>query len=81
MNDDTTKKLNEISERIARIETLLGNLETINHRLDRHSDRLKKLEENQSQMIGAKAMFVWIIVTLFAGSGAIPKILSHFIGG
>ena len=66
MNDGA--KINEIAERVARIETLLTeyvkNLETVNKRLDSHSHRLDELERNQNQAVGAALTTKWFVGTM-----------------
>lgn len=63
-------KLNEIAERVVRIETMLheyvNTLERINKRLDSHSQRLDELERHQNQAVGMALTTKWLISTMLA---------------
>ena len=78
MNDE---KLNEINTRVTRIETLLleynHNLETVNRRLDRHSERLDCLERVHHQALGAKSTLIWVAATMISSVGAACAVASQ----
>ena len=70
MNDTNTEKLNEIAERVTRIEALLTeyvrHLDTINKRLDIHSQRLDALERAKNKAEGASMSTRWLIATMLS---------------
>ena len=58
-------KLSEMSERIARMETMLQAREEENTRitsiLDEHEERIVSLEENKAKFFGIKECLAWSI--------------------
>lgn len=70
MNDNFTDKLNEIAERVTRIEALLNeyvrHLDVINRRLDIHSQRLDALERAKNKAEGASMSTKWLIGTMLS---------------
>lgn len=58
-------RLSEISERIARVETMLqtrvAESERINATLDEHDSRLSALEERTAKAFGVKEFAAWAI--------------------
>ena len=58
-------KLSEMSERIARMETMLQAREAENGRittiLDEHEERIASLEENKAKFFGVKEFVAWSI--------------------
>lgn len=80
-----SEKLNDVHTRVTRMETLLieytHNLETVNRRLDRHSERLDVLEKIQHQAMGAKSMIVWVVATMLSSIGVACAVAKFIIGG
>ncbi|BAL85087.1 hypothetical protein SELR_pSRC300140 (plasmid) [Selenomonas ruminantium subsp. lactilytica TAM6421] len=71
------EKLSEVSERIARIETMLVTQETENTRLraiiDEHDERLGKLEESSAKVFGVREFIAWAIAVAIAIAGVVMR--------
>ena len=81
MNDEQVMKLmdklSELSERIARVETMLreraSELEEINEVLRQHNDRIAILEQNKASMHDIIGFVGWAIATIVAIWSVIMK--------
>ena len=69
------EKLSEVSERIARIETMLVTQDAENVRLraiiDEHEERIGKLEENSAKVFGVREFIAWAIAVAIGIAGVI----------
>ena len=69
------EKLSEMSERIARIETMLATQETENKRLgeliEGHEERIAALEERNAKFFGVREFIAWAIAVAIGIAGAI----------
>ena len=65
-NDKFWNKLNEISERLARVETMIhertDDTKEIRNMLKSHEDRLSELETHKASTIGAKDIVAWLAI-------------------
>jgi hypothetical protein len=63
-------KLNEVSERLARVETMLRQrsveMENVSNTLARHDERLTQLENNKAAFLGIKNLIAWGITVAIA---------------
>lgn len=81
MNDEQVMKLmdklSELSERIARVETMLRErateLEEINCVLKQHNDRIAVLEQNRASMRDIIGFIGWAIAMVIAVWSVIAK--------
>lgn len=71
--DDVVKmleKLSDISERLAKVEVMLSErshaTKEIVETLEQHEDRIRSLEQADTEMFTAKNLFVWGVATLIA---------------
>ena len=71
--DDVVKmleKLSDISERLAKVEVMLSErsraTSEIVETLEQHEDRIRNLEQSDTEMFTAKNLFVWGVATLIA---------------
>lgn len=66
-NERLWNKLNEISERLARVETMIhertDDTKEIRNMLKSHEDRLAELESHKHATIGAKDIVAWLAIT------------------
>ncbi len=69
------EKLSEVSERIARIETMLVTQDAENVRLraiiDEHEERIGKLEETSAKVFGVREFIAWAIAVVIGIAGVI----------
>lgn len=69
------EKLSDISERLAKVEVMLGErsraASEIVETLDQHEHRIRSLEQSDTQMFTAKNLFVWGIAIIIALLGAL----------
>lgn len=63
-------KLSELSERMAKVETMLQTRAVENERfiatLDEHDERITTLEENKARLFGVKEFIAWAIAVAIA---------------
>ena len=63
-------KLSELSERMAKVETMLQSRAVENERfiatLDEHDERITTLEENKARLFGVKEFIAWAIAVAIA---------------
>ena len=68
-------KLSEVSERIARIETMLVSQENENKRLsdliEGHEERIAALEERSAQFFGVREFIAWAIAVAIGIAGVL----------
>ena len=64
------EKLSDISERLAKVEVMLSErsraASEIVETLEQHEDRIRSLEQADTEMFTTKNLFVWGIATLIA---------------
>ena len=64
------EKLSDISERLAKVEVMLSErsraTSEIVETLEQHEDRIRNLEQADTEMFTTKSLFVWGIATLIA---------------
>ena len=64
------EKLSDISERLAKVEVMLSErsraTSEIVETLEQHEDRIRSLEQADTEMFTTKSLFVWGIATLIA---------------
>ena len=69
------EKLSEISERLARVETMIhertDDTKETRDMLDRHERRIAELEKHKTSVVGAKDIFTWVIMEGIALWGVI----------
>ena len=74
MNDEQVMKLmdklSELSERIARVETMLreraSEVEEINTILKQHNERIAILEQNKASINDMRSFLGWLVATAIA---------------
>ena len=63
-------KLSELSERMAKVETMLQTRAVENERFiatpDEHDERITTLEENKARLFGVKEFIAWAIAVAIA---------------
>lgn len=63
-------KLSELSERMAKVETMLQTRAVENERLiatlDEHEERITTLEENKARLFGVKEFIAWAVAVAIA---------------
>lgn len=68
------EKLSDISERLAKVEVMLSErsraTSEIVETLEQHEDRIRSLEQSDTQIFTTKNLFVWGIAVLIALWGA-----------
>lgn len=68
------EKLSDISERLAKVEVMLSErsraTSEIVETLEQHEDRIRNLEQSDTQIFTTKNLFVWGIAVLIALWGA-----------
>ena len=69
------EKLSDISERLAKVEVMLGErsraTSEILDTLDQHEERIRELEQSDTEMFTTKNLFVWGVATLIAAWGVL----------
>lgn len=69
------EKLSDISERLAKVEVMLSErsraTSEIVETLEQHEDRIRNLEQADTQIFTTKNLFVWGIAVLIALWGAL----------
>ena len=67
------EKLSDISERLAKVEVMLSErtraTSEIVETLEQHEDRIRNLEQADTEMFTTKSLFVWGVATLIAAWG------------
>ena len=68
------EKLSDISERLAKVEVMLNErsraTSEIVETLEQHEERIRELEQSDTEMFTTKNLFVWGIAVLIALWGA-----------
>lgn len=68
------EKLSDISERLAKVEVMLSErsraTSEIVETLEQHEDRIRNLEQSDTQIFTTKNLFVWGIAVIIALWGA-----------
>ena len=67
------EKLSDISERLAKVEVMLSErsraTNEIVETLEQHEERIRELEQSDTEMFTTKSLFVWGVATLIAAWG------------
>ena len=67
------EKLSDISERLAKVEVMLSErsraTNEIVETLEQHEERIRILEQSDTEMFTTKSLFVWGVATLIAAWG------------
>ena len=67
------EKLSDISERLAKVEVMLNErsraTSEIVETLEQHEERIRELEQSDTEMFTTKSLFVWGVATLIAAWG------------
>ena len=79
MNDENTiklfEKLSDISERLAKVETMLAErtkaTAEIIESIEQHEERITHLEQDTTKVFVAKNVVVWGIATIIALAGVV----------
>ena len=70
-------KVSEMSERMARVETMMTELtrdmQDVRHTLRNHEERLNGLESHKEATIGAKDIITWLAMAGIALWGVLSK--------
>lgn len=69
------EKLSDISERLAKVEVMLNErshaTSEILETLEQHEERIRELEQSDTEMFTTKNLFVWGVATLIAVWGVL----------